>query len=283
VKRNDKSVLTASLDSIQNRQDKWAVTVPRDTKYPLYVRSLDTNLFLHGLCPQTEADFRKGDGSELNDAKTRPAKMRALVSSSALAVNFFDPWRGETLADLGAALSLNAPVMSLHFEYKPSNYPVKPRSPNLDLMLTLEDGQRVAVESKFAEPYRSPGEGSVISGRYFPPHLALWTEAGLDGAQALANTLAPSWLHLDVAQLLKHMLGLASENQGATSLLYLWYDSGMADGALHRQEISRFAAIVRNDRVAFNERSYQDVFSAIGVDQQPQLGWYEYMRSRYFA
>jgi hypothetical protein len=63
--------------------------------------------------------------------------MRALVSSSALAVNFFDPWRGETLADLGAALSLNAPVMSLYFEYKPSNYPVKPRSPNLDLRLTL--------------------------------------------------------------------------------------------------------------------------------------------------
>ena len=208
--------MTASLDGLHNRQDKWAMTIPRDPKHPLYVRSLDANLFLNGLRPETEADFRKGDGSELNDAKTRPAKMRALVSSSALAVNFFDPWRGERLVELGAALSLNAPVVSLGFEYKPLNYPVKPRSPNLDLMLTLDDGQRVGVESKFAEPYRSPGEGSVISRRYFPTDLALWTDVGLDGAQALANTLAPSWIYLDVGQLLKHMLGLASETQGRT-------------------------------------------------------------------
>jgi hypothetical protein len=275
--------VTTAFDRIEQRQAAWAHSIPRDPRYPLYAQSLADNLFLGGLRPETEKEINLGDGSELKNAKTRPAKMRALLSSSALAVNFFDPWRGEDLANLSAVLSLNAPVRSLQFEYKPRDYPVKPRSPNLDVMLTLANEQRVAVESKFAEPYRSPGEQAIISQRYFRPKSTLWTDVGLDGAQALANTLAPAWLHLDVPQLLKHMLGLASEKSAPTQLLYLWYDCDLAQDALHREEISRFAALVRNDRVRFRACSYQEVFSAIGAKHPSPAGWHDYMRLRYFS
>lgn len=66
--------------------------------------SAGDNLFLSGLNRDTETEFREGDGSEMRDVGTRPAKMRALLSSSALAGNFFDacetPRIGPLLLDL---------------------------------------------------------------------------------------------------------------------------------------------------------------------------------------
>jgi len=69
-------------------------------------------------------EFREGDGSELSDVGTRRAKMRALLSSSALAVNFFDAW-GETPKDgLAEALGLPEPISQLHFEHTCRRYPL---------------------------------------------------------------------------------------------------------------------------------------------------------------
>jgi len=267
---------------ICDTQVAWSSTILRDPRRSDYAATLGENLFLNALRPQTEAEFQHADGAELQDGTTRPAKMRALISSSALAVNFFDAWRDASSAVLGRALGVETPVVSLRFEYKPENYPVGPGSPNLDLLLTLAGGHRVAIESKFAEPFRSPGDDALLSPKYFPAQSRLWDIAGLPRAQQLAGQLSARWEYLDAAQLLKHMLGLANDGEIPCTLLYLWYDTGLPDAAAHRSEITRFADLIAGDRIAFRARTYQEAYDAILDRDQPVDGWYEYMKARYF-
>jgi len=272
-----------SAKFIDERQDRWRGDRARDRKWHSYVPSWHENLFLGRLHPDTEAEFQKGDGSELRNAPTRPAKMRALASSSALAVNFFDAWRDVDKQVLARALGLGSAIAQLSFEFKTNDYPVRPRSPNLDLMLCLADGQGIAVESKFSEPYRSSEGFGALSARYFPRDERLWAEARLPAAQRVADQLRPDWLYLDVPQLLKHLLGLASDQRKPGTLVYLWFDTGKPDADAHHQEIERFKAEVANDPVIFRTATYQEVFRAIGESEEPVVGWHSYMDRRYFA
>ncbi len=276
------SELTDSAKYIQGAQKRWSRGRPLDTKWPRYLAKLEDNLFLQRLRPETESEFRSADGSELSDTRTRPAKMRALVSSSALAVNFFDAWRGAHESNLAAALGLSGVVTALRFEFQPNGYPVKPRSPNLDVVLTLADGQRVAVESKFTEPYGGKATHG-LSEKYFPVSERLWDTADLPAAQKLADALRPEWRYLDVPQLLKHMLGLASDPEGPARLLYLWYDTGLADADEHRAEVERFAWAIRGDRIGFVSQTYQAVFEAIPGASSPTEGWYAYFGRSLFS
>ena len=59
--------------------------------------TVSSNLFLTRLNPDTEVEFSHADGAEIQAASGKPAKMWALLSSSALAMNFFDAWRPTTL------------------------------------------------------------------------------------------------------------------------------------------------------------------------------------------
>lgn len=277
------AALSDSLRHIERAQAKWSRAIPLDTGRPGYAASVGDNLFLRSLRPGTEIEFRVADGAELKDSVRRPAKMRAVASSSALAVNFFDAWRDTPLADLLQGLGLGTSRATLRFEYKPDRYPVGPRSPNLDLLLLQDGGHRVAVESKFAEPFRAPGEGALLSPKYFPNGVDLWDRAGLAGAQQVAGQLAARWHYPDVAQLLKHMLGLACESDEPATLLYLWYDTGLDDARAHRDEMEMFAELVHRDRVAFRACSYQEVFEALPAGTQPVTEWREYMTARYFS
>ncbi len=268
---------------IDECQDRWGAGLPRDPKWKSYVATLPSNLFLGRLHSETDAEFRQADGSELEDALTRPAKMRALASSSALAVNFFDAWRHTDKRPLSSALGLASPIATLRFEFKTTRYPVKPRSPNLDLMLKLADGQSVALESKFSEPYRS-GEGfGALSARYFPADGPLWFQAGLPAAQRVADHLRPEWVYLDVPQLLKHLLGLAGDPTKPSALVYLWFDTSQPDADAHRREIERFTSEVANDPVSFRSVTYQKIFGALRELDEPVVGWHSYMARRYFA
>ncbi len=121
--------MTESLWHIEQTQAAWSRGRPVDPARSGYTADLGVNLFLGKLRTATEREFREADGAELEDTARRPAKMRALVSSSALAVNFFDAWRDSPPGDLGKALGLGALPESLSFEYKPLRYPVGPRSP----------------------------------------------------------------------------------------------------------------------------------------------------------
>ena len=85
--------MTNSFSHIEHAQAQWVLKAGMSLERPGYVNDLADNLLLRKLNLQTEVEFANADGSELRDSGNRPAKMRALVSSSALAVNFFDSWR----------------------------------------------------------------------------------------------------------------------------------------------------------------------------------------------
>jgi hypothetical protein len=271
--------LSDSAKSILAAQVRWSRGRPLDSERSHYVAKSQDNLFLRRLKPETEAEFLAADGAELSDTGKRPAKMRALVSSSALAVNFFDAWRDEDKRQLSVALGLPREIEALRFEWRPDNYPVRPRSPNLDLLLTLAGGGRVAVESKFTEPYTGAAPG--LSKKYFPGTPGLWAAAGLGAVQTLADTLRPAWQYLDVPQLLKHMLGLASDPNSPTILLYLWYDTGLADARIHGEEVARFSEQVGGDRIRLVPKTYQEVFESLSPGFEPAEGWRAYVGDRY--
>ena len=224
---------------IEHRQFEWAGQLGKVMTRPSYVESPEANLFLGGLNPETRAEFESGDGGELGSVGKRPPKMSSLISSSALAVNFFDPWRTSLKVSLAGALGLTSPVASFVFEHRCMRYPVGPRTPNLDIMLRLENGDDVAIESKFVEPYRNPGEHGVLSPKYLPKGPGRWSAVGLDGAQGIAERMSAEWTHLDVPQLLKHLLGLRSERpEAVVRLVYLWYDTGLESAGCTRARSS---------------------------------------------
>lgn len=272
--------MTNSLSHIERDQTQWALKTGKSLERPGYVKDLADNLMLRKLNIQTKDEFANADGSELD------SKMRALVSSSALAVNFFDSWRDVPKGLLTSALKLQEPITSLRFEYKcdKKKYPVGPRSPNLDLLLTLADGQRIGIESKFVEPYRNPGTAYSLSPKYFPPGLGHWSNAGLLRAQGLVNEIRGRWNYLDAPQLLKHMLGLRSEQPEATvELIYVWYDNDFNDAKAHRAEVERFSDSIAGDVVRFSAISYQELFRSLrdsSPDSSP--GWAAYLAERYF-
>ena len=248
-----------TLMAIANAQEAWS----RSKGIPLlragYVASLADNLLLGALSPRAREQFLRGDGAELQGTGRTPPKMHALVSSSALAVNVFDYWTDRERGLLRSALSLPCDIDSLTFEYKCQRYPVRPRSPNLDLLIRLTDGSVIGVESKFTEPFRHT-EGSKLAGKYFAMGATLWDAAGMPGAQALAEQLRSRWQHLDVAQLLKHMLGLAHERpEGQLTLLYLWYDPRTQASSKHAEEVEAFRNQVSGGRVTFSAMSYTDL------------------------
>ena len=248
--------MTDSLSHVECAQAQWASQAGKSLERPGYVKDLADNLLLRKLNPETEAEFVEADGSELLDSGRRPAKMRALLSSSALAVNFFDSWRHIPKEPLTNALNLPKSIISLRFEHKcdKKKYPVGPGSPNLDLLLTLAGGQRIGIESKFVEPYRNPGVDSALSLKYFPHHgPGHWTNAGLLRAQDLVDKMRGQWDYLDAPQLLKHMLGLRSEQpEAVVQLIYVWYDTGFDDAKAHREEVERFSDSIAGDVVHFS-------------------------------
>ena len=78
-----------SRADIQARHLKWATARGLSPAENGYLPTYQDNLF-HQLSETALASFARGSGNELVDAAGRPAKMRALHSSSALAVNVFD-------------------------------------------------------------------------------------------------------------------------------------------------------------------------------------------------
>ena len=272
--------MSTSFRFIVDKQAEWGQSIECRPDYALYAASVAQNLFMQRLNPETESEFEAADGAELRPSRSGPPKMSALFSSSALAVNFFDRWRSDS-SSLGSALGLGSAVDGLRFEYKCERYPVGPREPNLDLLLTLVNGERAAVEAKFAEPFRRPGADAQLAPKYFQDDVRHWEKAGLARAQGLAHALRARWEYLDAAQLLKHMLGLATDGC-ARVLLYLWYDTGLDDAAKHRREIDRFGEAVKGDAVAFQATTYQEAFGLLARATGTPADWIGYMSARYF-
>ena len=76
------------MKSILDEQKKWADNKGLHYDKEAYCDSFQSNLFIP-LDGDDRKSFEEGSGSELKDKKGEKAKMKALISSSALCVNFF--------------------------------------------------------------------------------------------------------------------------------------------------------------------------------------------------
>lgn len=247
-----------------------------------YVGNCEMNLF-RSLSPAARQCFKAGSGNELTDVGDRPAKMRALHSSSALVVNFFDRWIDQPDVVL-AALDLPTGGVSMRFEAQfPTGLHGTP--PNLDAAIKWADSTWLGIESKFTEWLTpKPVKKEVFKGKYFPESRALWGSRGHSRCEDLAAQIRDrevEYRYLDAPQLLKHALGLGCTGS-KFELLYLYFDAPGVESVVHRAEIEDFAGRIAGD-FSFHVRTYQDVFRRLTALAKPEDAEYlAYLRGRYF-
>lgn len=237
-----------------------------------YVPNVTDNLLPGVRLEQFESDLRKGGGHELDK------KFRALHSSSALAINTFAPFKTEPT---------HLPVLSregfesLVFE-KQLPTGLRGTPPNLDVFLQREH-EVVAIESKFLE-YCSAKE-AVYSDSYSRKALPLAEDSWWE---VLEESKRGQLQHLDVAQLVKHYLGLvnliAQEKFANATLLYLFWEPvnwrDFEECRTHRREIEALASKVRSSRVHFRSLSYLELWES--WEGIPSLASHvEHLKSRY--
>ena len=160
------------------------------------------------------------------------------------------------------------------------------RAPNIDVVIHNDDGssiQGLAIECKFSEAYNSRGH-SGLGDRYFTECGPLWKD--IPNFRELAKPIPPDdkhFRHLHPAQLIKHILGLKRQfGRSGFRLLYLWYDVLGPEGYAHREEIKKFAAVAKADRVMFHSISYQELICRIARELRPEHEAYvRYLTERY--
>ena len=227
---------------IRNAQQDWARSrgIPFHSRG--YVLEVEANLW-QPLSPRARQGFERGAGSELS------GHMRALHSSSALAVNFFDYWTDRDKTPVLSALGVDPEDgASLDFEAQfPTGLAGTP--PHLDVAITHDTGFVVAIEGKFTEHLKRSTTGkSNFTTSYFPKSTGRWIANDLPACQSLAEELWCEELrgdrqrfeYLDPRQLLKHALGLATKLRDKFSLYYLYYDWSGDEIEMHRREIDLF-------------------------------------------
>jgi len=272
-----------SKREVIRRQRRWATSAGLNPDSRGYLQTIEQNLY-RPLSPGTLAAFSRGNGSELEETPRRPAKMRALHSSAALVVNVFDYCTAKAARPLLQALGLDSTLKSLELEAQvPTALAGTP--PQLDVALTLESGELIAIESKFTEWMTSkPRTKPAFRDKYFAGSATLWRDVGLPACQALAMQLyegALHFRHLDAAQLLKHALGLASQHRGNAALYYLYFDVPSRRSTRHREEIGEFASAI-DTVLAFKAVAYQDLFNTLKTLEGIEPSYLAYLQSRYF-
>jgi hypothetical protein len=262
---------------VKKKQNSWAAVQGIGIDQSDYAFRLEDNLFVP-LSAASRLEIGRGDGGELGTFDKR-GKMQALHSSSALASNVFEFWRGHNTSALVQALGLSGGEVNIEFERKfPTGLPGN--APNLDVVLTSTDCSITAIESKFLEPYS--GHHAVgFKDKYF----GLWGQSGYTHCQELVNNLQSGemvyrWLHAE--QLLKHILGLTKSGL-RWNLLYLWYEAPGPAAKEHANEADEFAHIAQADGIAFRSLSYQNLFTAMKSSTEIQDSEYlSYLGNRYF-
>lgn len=279
-----------ALKSIRCQQRKWAGEENISPKG--YRRKLKDNLF-QNLDNRTRRDFERADGNELY------GKMNAVHSSSALACNFFDYWRVREMDSLAHAMDIKENIDSIGFE-KPFRTGLRRTPPHLDVVFCLSDQTIFAIESKFTEPYDKSKRKNDFAESYFPSGKKLWKEKELVLCQGVAEKMHKSQLryqHLDAAQLLKHMLGLAnSKGTGEPmcyknwTFLYLWFNPGGPEAECHEKEIKQFISEVsRGGKVGGGGKirvmTYQNLFKRLpkklGDSHKEYQAYKYYLDQRY--
>lgn len=247
-------VMKQSLADLVKTQLRKASRIPSDVNG--YVSHLTDNLLPGVRLDHFESDLKKGGGHELNK------KFLALHSSAALAINTFAPFK-----DIPSSLSIlrkqgfGPPVFERQL---PTGLRGTP--PNIDVYLQSDDDV-IAIESKFLE-YCAP-KVADYSDSYSKDTLPLAEDCWW---QVLEESKAAGLRHLDVAQLVKHYLGLVRlMNHGdegwkpkEVTLLYLFWEPENAhdigDCLNHRRNIEELASKVSGSRIKFMSLSYPELW-----------------------
>jgi len=220
-----------------------------------------------------QADFEQGSGNELE------GKFLAVHSSSALVANTFSRWY-KTPSKL--LLWGNCNFKEINFEKKcPTGLGGMP--PNLD-MLVKNESIIIGVESKFLE-YLTP-KCSHFAKSYKRKNLPLCEDKWWEVLDSTCNGTAQ---HLDVAQLIKHYLGLRkqyhSQNCRKVLLYCFWEPVNWEEIDVfvnHRQEIKEFADKVEGTSIQFVSQSYIELWDE--WEKQSAFNYkehLEHLRKRY--
>ena len=226
-----------------------------------YAHTLTANL-LYPMSPETRDDLAAGAGQELK------RKSRAPHSSTVLAVNTFEPWRAHCAElELAGVRSFK----KIAFEKKcPTGLDGNP--PHVDLVAETTNAV-VAVESKCLE-YLNPDRRKLT--HFAPSYRELADEYGERSWFRYAFEGTPSLRHLNMAQLVKHWLGICQVYRDRTvTLLYIYWEPEnwhqVPECRRHRYEIQDFADRVAGDAVSFDAMSYRDIW--VHWEQLPVPPW----------
>ena len=144
-----------STKDVKQQQVAWARSRGLFPDVKGYLPALSDNLFRGALSAGAAKSFTAGAGGELTDTaasgkrRFRPAKMRALHSSAALAVNVFDHWMEPPNAALFAARGYPT---GTHFTFESTfDTGLSGTPPTLDLAVERPGQSTAGVESKFTE------------------------------------------------------------------------------------------------------------------------------------
>jgi hypothetical protein len=217
-----------------------------------YLKDLTHNLLPNVRLEQFEHDLIQGSGDELG------WKFRAVHSSSALVVNTFAPLK-ETPSELNL-IDING-FESIRLEKKlPTGLSGTP--PNVDL-IAENDTDVVAVESKFLEYFvlKKP----IFKKTYAKENLPKAEDKWLDLINRFRDS---SPRYLDVAQLIKHYLGLRNATEYVNhniTLLYLFWEPKNTEQfdlfKKHRDELKEFSEDIAGTSIRFVYRSYPELWS----------------------
>jgi hypothetical protein len=209
--------------------------------------------------------------------------MKALHSSSALAVNFFDHWSDRDKRPLRDALGISDNILNIYFE---KQYPtgLSGNPPNLDVAIELEDGVTIAIESKLSEWLTAkPRNKESFKPKYFSSDDGLWANGGLISSETLARRIHAGdvrFNYLDAPQLLKHALGLATQVGQRFCLWYVYLDWPGRESSLHANDIEQFSQLV-GDELSFRALTYQEILVALRRQPDVDRDYLEYLEGRY--
>ena len=285
-----------AIEYIQTKQQIWAksqginlIGSKGDRGEKNYTTALNENLFLP-MNSTVKRAFDEGDGKELNQQDGFPAKMQALHSSSALAVNVFQYWMTKNISIIASACGLcrrdNTSPKSISFEKKFVINDEFQFSPNIDVVIENSNNfnfKVFAIECKFTEPYSTMGH-TGLKEKYISLE-SIWND--IPNIYQLAQRISPNdndFSYLHPAQLIKHILGLKRKyGRNGFRLLYLWYDTFGEDGFRHKEEIERFTKICKEDGVKFHSISYQELILRLRKDcLDKHIEYINYLSNRYF-
>jgi hypothetical protein len=269
---------------IHDSQENWAKQKHLKLKYveeEAYTLSLAPNLYYPTLSTSTIDEYLAGKGNEFK------GHMKALCSSSALVVNVFEYWKQKgRVSDILQVFGEYSDEKEMFFE-KTHAILRWGTPPHLDIEFCGGSKRPLAIESKFAEPYRSKTtQRNDTNLKQYLDENDIWR--GLAKLKNLARDVhqeektKTSWPYLDVPQLIKHILGLtkAYKPKGFT-LLYLWFDCKTEESSGHRADIKKFNDKIKGE-VHFKSLSYQELFNKIQAIPNVDPNYTKYLKERYF-